>query len=218
MSPESPAGPLLLSSLARGAAGPLADAEGQEHAHCLLEHLGVAAHLIADDVERGIGAEGAGHLLAQLVLVAHQRVDRKIEIGRDEVLDRIAVEADELAQEGDRQQVLALVLLLEDDLGEHRARDVLARLGVDHDEILVLLQHVGEVLERHIGRGAGVVETPVRVFLDCCRRLLFRHARPLPEMTAVAALITQPLAHDRVFFAVRQYFVQRLKKCVAMQR
>ena len=48
-----------------------------------------------------------GHLLAQLLLVAHQVVDGEFEIARHQRLDAVAVEADQLAQEGDRQQVLA---------------------------------------------------------------------------------------------------------------
>ena len=35
-----------------GAASRTGRAEGQEHAHRLLEHLGVAPHLVADHVER----------------------------------------------------------------------------------------------------------------------------------------------------------------------
>src|SRR5262249_9097193 len=60
--------------------GPFASrAEGQEHAHRLLEHLGVAAHLVADRV-KGTGSERAGHLAAQLLLLAHQRIDGEVEV------------------------------------------------------------------------------------------------------------------------------------------
>ena len=64
------------------------------------------------DIE-STGAEGVDHLVAELVLIANQRIDGKIEKSRDQVLDRIAVETDQLAEEGDGQQVLALVLLLD---------------------------------------------------------------------------------------------------------
>ncbi len=58
------------------------------------------------------------------------------QIARHHHLHAVAVEADQLAQEGDRQQILAafLVFLLEDDLRQHRAGDVLAGLGVVDDE------------------------------------------------------------------------------------
>ena len=102
-----------------------------------------------------------------LLLLAGQRFDRYFEIARHQHLHAVAVEADQLAQEGDRQQVLPfLVLLLENDLGQHRAGDVLAGLGVIDHEILAALDHGGEIFERHIGAGAGVVEPPVGVFLD----------------------------------------------------
>ena len=121
-------------------------------------------------------AEGVGQLLAEFFLLARQRVDRLFEIFRHHHLHAVAVEADQLAQEGGRQQVLAgLVFLLEDDLRQHRAGDVVAGLGVVDEEILALLHHRREVFERHIGAGAGIIEPPVRVFLDRGGLVRFRH-------------------------------------------
>jgi hypothetical protein len=62
--------------------------------------------------------------------------------------------------------VLTASLLLEDDLPEHRAGDVVARLGVGDDELLAGLHHAREVFQRDIGGGARVVEPAVGVFLD----------------------------------------------------
>ena len=56
--------------------------------------------------------------------------------------------------------------LVHDDLGEHLPGDVLARFGVDHFELALLADHLGETVERDVGRAFGVVEPPVRVFLD----------------------------------------------------
>jgi hypothetical protein len=121
-------------------------------------------------------AEGLRHLVAELLLLAGERLDRDFEIARHQHLHAVAVEADELAQEVDRQEVLPfLVLLLEDDLGQHRAGDVLAALGVVDDEIVARLDHGGEVLERHIGAGAGVVEPTIGVFLDGDRFFRLSH-------------------------------------------
>ena len=107
------------------------------------------------------------HLLAKALLLLGEGDHRLFEEARHQHLHAVAVEADQLAQEGDRQHVLpVLVLLLEDDLGQHRTGDVLAGLGVVDDEILALLDHLGEVFERHVGGGAGVVEPAVGVFLD----------------------------------------------------
>ena len=76
------------------------------------------------------------------------------------------------------------VLLLEDYLCQHRTRDVLAGLCIIDNEILAVLDHGGEVLKRHVGAGAGIVEPPVRVLFDCNRLFFFLchvdHTFPLP--------------------------------------
>ncbi len=43
--------------------------------------------------------------------------------------------------------------------------DVVAGLGVLYREILALLHHLGEIVERHIGAGARIVEAAVGIFL-----------------------------------------------------
>ena len=53
--------------------------------------------------------------------------------------------------------------------------DVLAAFGVLDGEIVALLHHDRQVVQRHIGAGAGVVETPVGVFLDNDLTVAFRH-------------------------------------------
>jgi EAL domain-containing protein (putative c-di-GMP-specific phosphodiesterase class I) len=170
-------------------------------AHRLLEDLHVLlAQLLELAAEREEAAEGGLHRLADLFLVARERLHRRLEIAWHHGLEIVAVEADELAQEADRQQVLpALRLLLDDDLGEDRTRDVVAGLRVVDDELDPLLDHLREVVERHVAGGGGVVEPPVRVFLDLddlllvgrtgrARRLvrLFRcrHAGIVPAMAA----------------------------------
>ncbi len=77
-----------------------------------------------------------------------------------------AVEADQLPEEADRQNGLAAAFLVHDDLGEDVVGDVLARAGVDDFELALLADHLGEALERDVGRAFGVIEAPVRVFLD----------------------------------------------------
>src|SRR5688572_24198241 len=58
----------------------------------------------------------------------------------------------------------ALVLFLEDDLGQHLARDVFAGAGVAHFELDALFDHVAQMIERHVARCLGIVEAAVRVF------------------------------------------------------
>ena len=114
----------------------------------------------------GLAGEGAGHGVAELALVALQRVQRRLEILRHHRLHRVAVHRDQLPQEIDRQHRRAARFLLHDDLGEDRAGDVVAALGVDDFELALLADHLGEPLERDVGRAFGIVEPPVRIFLD----------------------------------------------------
>src|SRR3546814_13526414 len=87
--------------------------------------------------------------------------------------------------------VLALAFFLDDDLGQHRAGDVLARLRVVDDEILAVLHHLAQMVEGDVAARRRIVQPPVGVFLDCDRR-------------AVAGLALAPVcrppvlaAHDR---------------------
>ena len=68
-----------------------------------------------------------------------------------------------------------LVFLLEDDLGQNRASDVLASLGVVNDKVLACLQHAGEVFQRHIGARSSVIEPPVGVLFNNDRRFGLGH-------------------------------------------
>jgi hypothetical protein len=88
----------------------------------------------------------------------------------------VAVEADELPQECGRQKVLArLVFLLENNLREHRAGDVVSGLGVIDKEVFAVLHHGGQILKCDVGAGAGVVEAPVGVLFDRNRLVGFCH-------------------------------------------
>jgi hypothetical protein len=115
----------------------------------------------------GRNAEGLRHLLTQLLLFAGEGFERGFEIARHHHLHGVAVKTDELAQEIDGKEILPfLVLLLEDDLRQHRTGDVVAALGIINDEIFAALHHCRQVFQRYIGAGAGIVEPPVGVFLD----------------------------------------------------
>src|SRR5262245_29251984 len=87
---------LGLGRLAR--ASTLAARERCEHREGALEHLHVPAHLLLDGAEPA-HAERLRHLLAELLLLARERVDRDLEIARHQHLHAVAVKADELAQE-----------------------------------------------------------------------------------------------------------------------
>src|SRR5262249_2964434 len=149
--------------------------ERDEFREGLLEQLHVAADLLFKRGKRG-AAQRAGNLLAEFFLLLRQRRDRLLEIFRHHHLHAVAVEADQLAQERGRQQVLPrLVLLLEDDLRQHASRNVFAGLGVVDEKILAFLYHRREILERHVGARTGIIQPPVGVLLDGGRCVRFCH-------------------------------------------
>ena len=149
-------------------------AERREHQHRLLEHGEVLARLLLVGLEGAGRREGAGELLAEPLLLLGQRLQARLQVARHEALDAGAVEADELAQEGDGQQRLAalLALLVDDDLGQHRVGQVVAGLGVEDDEIPLALHHRSQVVEGDVGARLSIVEPPVGVLLDDNRFLL----------------------------------------------
>jgi hypothetical protein len=55
---------------------------------------------------------------------------------------------------------------LKGDLRQNRSGDVSAGLCIVDEKTLAPLHHRREIIERHKGEGAGVIEAPVRVFLD----------------------------------------------------
>jgi len=159
---------LLGRLLARAGA---ADEGRREHLHRLLEDGEVLLAHLLDLAEREHAAERVVERLAHLLLVAAERRHHVLEIARHEPLHAVAVKPDELAQEAGRQQILPdLLLLLDDDLRQHRPRDVLAGLGVVDDELAAALHHRAEVVERDVAARRRVVEPPVGVFLDDDRR------------------------------------------------
>src|SRR6266851_1903867 len=78
---------------------------------------------------------------------------------------------------------LAMSCTLEDDLFEDRGRNVLAGLGFVDREVLVALDHERQVLEGHVAARGGVVEAPVRVFLDRDRSRGSRHGEPRARLS-----------------------------------
>jgi hypothetical protein len=139
---------------------------GAEHARRALEERHVLPRHVLELRHREEPAEGILDVAADLLLVAREVLHRDLEVARQERVELVVVEADELAQEADRQQVPALAVLLQDDLGEDRAGDVLAGLGVVDDEVLAAAHHLAQLVEGDVAAGGRVVEPPVRVLLD----------------------------------------------------
>jgi hypothetical protein len=62
----------------------------------------------------------------------------------------IDIHGDQLAQEVDRQHVLAALFFFHDDLGQDIMGDVLAGLRVDDDELAPLAGHLRQKVQRDI--------------------------------------------------------------------
>src|SRR3546814_5126641 len=85
---------------------------------------------------------------------------------RSESLHLVAIEADQVAQEIDRQLRLAARFGIHADLRQDIVGDVLPALGVNDAEIASFTHHRAENRERDVAVAFGVVETTVRIFLD----------------------------------------------------
>src|SRR5882724_1559769 len=164
-----------LFGFARGSGSHARRHERLEHREGLLKQFHVAANMLFERSERR-PAECVGKLLAEFLLLARQRVDGLYEIFRHYHLHAVAVKSDQLPQERGGQQILArLVFLLEDDLRQHRTGDIVTGLGVVDKEILAVLHHRREILERHVGAGAGIIEPSICLFFDRGGLVCFRH-------------------------------------------
>ncbi len=139
--------------------------EGGEHLQRTLEQRHV---LLSDLLELAKGEDAKCRLqvFAHLFLIAGERDHRLIEITGHQKLHAVAVETDELTQEADRQQVLSFLLLLDDDLGQNRAGDILACFRVMSDEISAFLNHPSKIVEGDVAARCRVVESAVGIFFD----------------------------------------------------
>ena len=110
----------------------------REQAERAFHHGHVLPADFLDIAERKQCAHGLLHRRPHLLLLLSERCHGMFEIFRHQPLHRAAVKSDQLAQEVGRQQVLALPLFLDDDLGQHAARDIVAAFGVIDNEIPAL--------------------------------------------------------------------------------
>ena len=85
---------------------------------------------------------------------------------RDLALEELLAALDDVAQRGEREEALLLLLLLVDDLGERHGREILAGAVVDDPHVDATLHHVGDLVEGDVARPLGVVELAVGVALD----------------------------------------------------
>lgn len=102
--------------------------EGREHFHGVLKELHVfAAHFLEIRNTGNLGEyslhvhafERLADLFTKLLLVFHESVQRVLEVVGHQGLDVVAVKADQVLHEADREQVVVtLGFLIDDDLGK----------------------------------------------------------------------------------------------------
>ena len=159
----------LLAFAAVGALGARQSRERAPHRHGLLEHRHVLARLLLIGLEgrRRIG-EGRRELRAKPLLLLGEVLEAELQVARHHAADAVVVEADQLAQERHRQQRLPAdaAFLLDDDLGQHRVGEVVARLGVVDDEVAIAAHHGRQIFQRHVGARLSIIETAIGIFLD----------------------------------------------------
>jgi hypothetical protein len=107
-----------------------------------------------------------GHLLLQL----HEDLQVALQIRAHEVLHRMAVETDDVGEHLLREQGHTGRLLLQNDLQQDGAREVLTGLGIAHDERLALHHQRLHVTERDVGRRIGVIQAAIGILLDDTHR------------------------------------------------
>ena len=139
-------------------------AERGKKPHRTIEHLQILPRQLFEIAIAKFAAERIGELFPHLVLVLRKTLHRHFQIGRNECLQAVAIEADQLPQEADWKQVLSLIFLLEYDLSENLSGDVLSGPRIADLEFGAFLHHIAELFERDVGRRTGVVESAIGIF------------------------------------------------------
>src|SRR5579875_1130555 len=114
-------------------------------------------------------AQQVVQLVAELVLLFQENLEAVFEIPADEALHCVTVEPDDLREQGGREDRLAVLFVLGNDLQQHRPRQVFVRLGVANFEGLAGQHQLPHFFQRDVAGDAGVVQAAIRVFLDDAR-------------------------------------------------
>ena len=134
-----------------GGGGAGAGIERRKHLHGIFNE----GHVLLADFFQGIEGEDPIqcllHIGAHLFFIALKGLHGMFQVAGYQTAQLIAVETDQLAQKSDGQQVLAaLGFFFHNNLRQNRAGDVFAGLGVKDDKIGSVLDHLGQMFQRHI--------------------------------------------------------------------
>src|SRR5690606_13754256 len=79
---------------------------------------------------------------------------------------RVAARPDQVRQQRTGHESRALLFLLEDDLRQGQVGEILAALVVGYEDVLALLDHLGDVFQRDVPFRFSIVEFAVWIPLD----------------------------------------------------
>ena len=113
----------------------------------------------------GGGANGA-QLAVHGVLDLLVRIEGGFQVPHHKILTGLIGGDDQLAQELEGKAGGLVFGILDDDLGESDAREILAGLGVDHLNVSAFSDQAGDVVEVDVAAGGGVIKAAVSVFSD----------------------------------------------------
>ena len=94
------------------------------------------------------------------------KVERAVQIPRQEIVSGLIGGSDDLCQKLQGQSNLTLLGVLRDDLGEDNVGYVLAGAPVHHADIAAVANHAGDAVQLYVAAGTGIVEPPIAVFAD----------------------------------------------------
>ena len=180
-----------------------------EGAHGLLEHVDVLARHFLKFCKGVRVPHDIGQVFAHGFLVFGKRLHGHFQILRHDGLQIITIKTNELAQEVDRQKVLAFALFFENNLRQNGTGNVFAGFGIFDDKLVAFLDHDAKMIKRHIAAGRRVVETAICVFLDqdglaSVRGIVGFFTQWFVHFAALQRLISLYLA---IFAAMRKYHV-----------
>src|SRR5690606_22378881 len=114
----------------------------------------------------GFLADHLAYVVLELLLLAGEQLQALFQITAYEGAHLSTVGANDLGKEILTHERFAGVLLLGDHLKQDGSSDVFLRLLVDHYKVDLLHHETPDICERDVSALDGVVQTPIRIFLD----------------------------------------------------
>ena len=147
-----------------------------------------------------------------MFLIFNEHIECLLKIARNKALHLVAVKPDQGAQKIRRQKGLAAGLLVDNNLRQNATGQILAAFSVKNHKIMTLLDHLAQIIERHITAAPCVIKTTVRIFLDYGWTVIFSlgHEFTFHALAIFKNVVTREV--DLYFFVYCYYAQNYLKK------